>query len=90
MRVSSIQPNMYKSTARIQHQNCVSCKSWKGARKGAATGAAGLGTLALIGLGACTGVGLIAVVGGILGAVAGSEIEDDIKANEKEKRNSDN
>ena len=85
MKVSSIQPSIYRSISRVQPHNSISSKG----RKGALAGAAGVGgTFGLIALAALGGPAalLIGGVTAILGANAGNHVENDIESMKKEEK----
>lgn len=85
MRVSSIQPSIYKSTPRNQHYTNVTSKGWKGAIKGAGGFGGTMGVITACVLGGPAGL-LIGGVTALIGAAAGSGIEEDNKRNKEEEK----
>lgn len=85
MRISSIQPSMYKSAARMQHVNNVSYKGGKGAAKGAAIGGIGMGLIAFAGLASLPAALILGGITAGLSAVIGNEVENDNQSDDKGK-----
>ena len=85
MRISSIQPSMYKSAARMQHVNSVSYKGGKGAAKGAVIGGVGMGLLAFAGIASLPAALILGGITAGLSAIIGSEFEDNNQNDNKGK-----
>ena len=86
MRICPIQPSVYNTTNRITQQNNISCKSAKGALKGAGIGGLTIGGIALLTIGLPAAL----ILGGIsagLSAIVGNEFENQNNSEDENNKN---